>query len=53
MATYNMPVLSSGANPNDVLGLNAAALEGGAGGSGPGLGIDRFDPDINFGDSVL
>ncbi|KAK6064144.1 acid phosphatase (NDT80/PhoG like DNA-binding family protein) [Seiridium cupressi] len=47
-----MPALSSGANPNDALGLNAATM-GNGGPPGPGLGIDGFDQDINFDDTIL
>lgn len=46
MATYTaMPALSSGATPTgDAMGLN---------GAGHGLGIEGFDQDLNFDDSIL
>ncbi|KAL7621921.1 hypothetical protein AAE478_007421 [Parahypoxylon ruwenzoriense] len=46
MATFNsMPALQSGASPGDPMGLNAMA--------GSGLGIDAFEPDLNFDESML
>ncbi|KAI5861364.1 p53-like transcription factor [Durotheca rogersii] len=46
MTTYNsMPALQSGASPGDAMGLNAM--------SASGLGIDAFDPDLNFDESML
>ncbi|KAI1374493.1 p53-like transcription factor [Hypoxylon crocopeplum] len=46
MATFNsMPALQSGASPGDAMGLNGM--------SGSGLGIDTFDPDLNFDESML
>lgn len=54
MATYNMPALSSGTNPNDALGLNQVAMGNGGGPAvGQGLGIDGFDQDMNFDESIL
>ncbi|KAI1846065.1 hypothetical protein JX266_007874 [Neoarthrinium moseri] len=56
-----MPALSSGANANDAMGLNAVMGGAGAGGSGgpaggaggTGLGIEAFDQDLNFDESML
>lgn len=53
MATYNMPALSSGANPNDALGLNQPSMGSGGPPVGQGLGIDGFDQDMNFDESIL
>lgn len=43
MATFNMPALTSGA---DGIGLNAAM-------GVSGLGIEGYDQDLNFDDSML
>lgn len=48
-----MPALSSGANPNDALGLNQPAMGSGGPPVGQGLGIDGFDQDMNFDESIL
>jgi hypothetical protein len=48
MATFNsMPPMQSGASPNDAMGLNHAAMPGN------GLGIEGFDQEINFDESML
>ncbi|KAK8120990.1 hypothetical protein PG999_005110 [Apiospora kogelbergensis] len=47
MATFNSmpPAMPSGASPSDNMGLN--------GPMGPGLGIDAFDQDLAFDESIL
>ncbi|OTA82233.1 hypothetical protein M434DRAFT_37218 [Hypoxylon sp. CO27-5] len=46
MATFNsMPALQSGASPGDAMGLNGM--------SNSGLGIEPFEPDLNFDESLL
>ncbi|KAI0379020.1 p53-like transcription factor [Hypomontagnella monticulosa] len=46
MATFNsMPALQSSASPGDAMGLNGM--------SGSGLGIEPFEPDLNFDESML
>ncbi|KAK7942780.1 p53-like transcription factor [Apiospora aurea] len=47
MATFNSmpPAMPSGASPNDNIGLN--------GPMGPGLGIEAFDQDLAFDESIL
>ncbi|KAK8116019.1 hypothetical protein PG984_012521 [Apiospora sp. TS-2023a] len=47
MATFNSmpPAMPSGASPNDNMGLN--------GPMGPGLGIEAFDQDLAFDESIL
>jgi hypothetical protein len=47
MATFNSmpPALPSGASPSDNMGLN--------GPMGPGLGIEAFDQDLAFDESIL
>ena len=42
-----MPVMQPGHNPAGALGLNAAM------GSGAGLGIEGFDQELNFDESML
>lgn len=45
MATFNsMPALQPGASPGDAMGLN---------GMGSGLGMDNFEPDLNFDEAML
>jgi hypothetical protein len=44
MATFNMPVLTSGA---DGICVNAAAM------GTTGLGIEGYDPDLTFDESML
>lgn len=47
MATFNsLPTLSSGASPNDAMGLNPQM-------TGNGLGIEGFDQELNFDESML
>ncbi|OTB02169.1 hypothetical protein M426DRAFT_74761 [Hypoxylon sp. CI-4A] len=46
MATFNsMPALQSGASPGDAMGLNGM--------SSSGLGIESFEPDLNFDETML
>lgn len=40
-----MPALQTGASPGDAMGLNAM--------SGSGLGMDGFEPDLNFDEAML
>lgn len=48
MATYNsMPGLSTGASPSDPMVMNLGA------GQPQGLGIDVFDPELTFDESLL
>ena len=42
-----MPAMQPGPNPGETLGLNAAM------GSGAGLGIEGFDQELNFDESML
>ncbi|KAH8666405.1 hypothetical protein BX600DRAFT_511342 [Xylariales sp. PMI_506] len=48
-----MRALSSGANPNDAMGLNNAAAAAAVGGPSSGLGIEGFDQELNFDESML
>jgi hypothetical protein len=48
METYSsMPAMQSGTSPNGAVGLNVPAVPG------AGLGIEAFDQDINFDESML
>ena len=49
MATFNsMPAMQSGPSPGETLGLNAAMAA-----STTGLGIEGFEHELNFDESML